>query len=204
MRAALERTPAAPRLPVLLRHARRSSENRAGRAALPGRVSRRDRSNRRRGAGREGGIEERPGLSIKLSALHPRYEIAQRERVMAELLPRLLELAASRGAGGHTGHDGRGGIRPAHSLARALRARRARARARRLGRARPRGPGLPEARARRYATGLPALAAAIRPAAHGAAREGRLLGHRDQARAGAGRRTATRCTRARAPPTFRT
>ena len=30
---------------------------------------------------------------MKLSALHPRYEFAQRERVMAELVPRLLELA---------------------------------------------------------------------------------------------------------------
>lgn len=34
----------------------------------------------------------RHGISIKLSALHPRYEFAQRERVMAELAPRLLDL----------------------------------------------------------------------------------------------------------------
>ncbi len=34
-----------------------------------------------------------PGISIKLSALHPRYSRAQRQRVMAELLPRLLHLA---------------------------------------------------------------------------------------------------------------
>lgn len=33
-----------------------------------------------------------PGISIKLSALHPRYEVAKRERVMTELVPRLLEL----------------------------------------------------------------------------------------------------------------
>ncbi len=32
------------------------------------------------------------GLSIKLSALHPRYEDAQRERVMAELVPRVWAL----------------------------------------------------------------------------------------------------------------
>ena len=38
------------------------------------------------------GIYEGPGISIKLSALHPRYVRAQRERVMAELLPRLLAL----------------------------------------------------------------------------------------------------------------
>ena len=34
-----------------------------------------------------------PGISIKLSALHPRYDRAHRERVMAELLPRLRALA---------------------------------------------------------------------------------------------------------------
>jgi len=34
-----------------------------------------------------------PGISIKLSALHPRYERAQYARVMAELLPRLKGLA---------------------------------------------------------------------------------------------------------------
>ena len=39
-------------------------------------------------------LVERPGISVKLSALHPRYEVAQRERVLAELLPRLRELAA--------------------------------------------------------------------------------------------------------------
>ncbi|MFW5641473.1 MAG: bifunctional proline dehydrogenase/L-glutamate gamma-semialdehyde dehydrogenase PutA, partial [Roseicyclus sp.] len=35
---------------------------------------------------------ENPGLSIKLSALHPRYEEPQRDRVMAELVPRLARL----------------------------------------------------------------------------------------------------------------
>ena len=35
---------------------------------------------------------QRDGISIKLSALHPRYEDAQRERVMRELVPRLLPL----------------------------------------------------------------------------------------------------------------
>jgi RHH-type proline utilization regulon transcriptional repressor/proline dehydrogenase/delta 1-pyrroline-5-carboxylate dehydrogenase len=38
------------------------------------------------------GIYEGPGLSIKLSALHPRYQRAQRRRVMEELLPRLKSL----------------------------------------------------------------------------------------------------------------
>ncbi|GAJ30444.1 bifunctional proline dehydrogenase/L-glutamate gamma-semialdehyde dehydrogenase PutA [Acidomonas methanolica] len=40
------------------------------------------------------GVYRGPGISVKLSALHPRYAFAQRERVMAELLPRLAALAA--------------------------------------------------------------------------------------------------------------
>ena len=39
------------------------------------------------------GIYEGPGISIKLSALHPRYSRSQRERVMDELLPRVRSLA---------------------------------------------------------------------------------------------------------------
>ena len=39
------------------------------------------------------GIYEGPGISIKLSALHPRYSRAQYERMMDELYPRLLSLA---------------------------------------------------------------------------------------------------------------
>jgi RHH-type proline utilization regulon transcriptional repressor/proline dehydrogenase/delta 1-pyrroline-5-carboxylate dehydrogenase len=42
-------------------------------------------------------VEQNDGISIKLSALHPRYEDAQRERVLAELVPRvwtLCEMAA--------------------------------------------------------------------------------------------------------------
>jgi len=38
------------------------------------------------------GIRNGPGISVKLSALHPRYSRAQRERVMSELLPRLTAL----------------------------------------------------------------------------------------------------------------
>ena len=34
-----------------------------------------------------------PGISVKLSALHPRYELAQRERVIRELTPKLQALA---------------------------------------------------------------------------------------------------------------
>jgi RHH-type transcriptional regulator, proline utilization regulon repressor / proline dehydrogenase / delta 1-pyrroline-5-carboxylate dehydrogenase len=39
------------------------------------------------------GVDENASISIKLSALHPRYCRAQRGRVMAELLPRLAALA---------------------------------------------------------------------------------------------------------------
>jgi len=39
-------------------------------------------------------IRANPGISVKLSALHPRYEVAKRDRVLAELVPRLRALAA--------------------------------------------------------------------------------------------------------------
>jgi RHH-type proline utilization regulon transcriptional repressor/proline dehydrogenase/delta 1-pyrroline-5-carboxylate dehydrogenase len=35
----------------------------------------------------------RPGISVKLSALHPRYEAISKERVLVELVPRVLDLA---------------------------------------------------------------------------------------------------------------
>ncbi|MBV8633347.1 MAG: bifunctional proline dehydrogenase/L-glutamate gamma-semialdehyde dehydrogenase PutA, partial [Burkholderiaceae bacterium] len=38
------------------------------------------------------GIKNGPGISVKLSALHPRYSRAQRARVMNELLPKLKSL----------------------------------------------------------------------------------------------------------------
>ncbi|NOY63182.1 MAG: bifunctional proline dehydrogenase/L-glutamate gamma-semialdehyde dehydrogenase PutA [Gammaproteobacteria bacterium] len=41
-----------------------------------------------------------PGISIKLSALHPRYEFAQRQRVINELAPKLLALAEQAMAAG--------------------------------------------------------------------------------------------------------
>ncbi|MBV8653870.1 MAG: bifunctional proline dehydrogenase/L-glutamate gamma-semialdehyde dehydrogenase PutA, partial [Alphaproteobacteria bacterium] len=39
------------------------------------------------------GVADAPGISVKLSALHPRYEEAQRERGVRELLPALTALA---------------------------------------------------------------------------------------------------------------
>jgi len=38
-------------------------------------------------------IRNNPGISVKLSALYARYEFAQKDRVMNELVPRVLELA---------------------------------------------------------------------------------------------------------------
>lgn len=40
------------------------------------------------------GVIEGPGISIKLSALHPRYEIANYEEVMASIVPQLIKLAS--------------------------------------------------------------------------------------------------------------
>jgi RHH-type proline utilization regulon transcriptional repressor/proline dehydrogenase/delta 1-pyrroline-5-carboxylate dehydrogenase len=38
-------------------------------------------------------LPARPGISVKLSALHPRFEAVSRERVLAQLTPRLIALA---------------------------------------------------------------------------------------------------------------
>ena len=49
-----------------------------------------------------GDVLEAPSISVKLSALHPRYEVAKRARVLDELVPRLLDLsqqAMARGIG---------------------------------------------------------------------------------------------------------
>ncbi|WND02851.1 bifunctional proline dehydrogenase/L-glutamate gamma-semialdehyde dehydrogenase PutA [Temperatibacter marinus] len=39
------------------------------------------------------GVRENPGISIKISALHPRYEQINKTRVVKELTPKILELA---------------------------------------------------------------------------------------------------------------
>ncbi|MGI6245806.1 MAG: bifunctional proline dehydrogenase/L-glutamate gamma-semialdehyde dehydrogenase PutA [Pseudochelatococcus sp.] len=48
----------------------------------------------------KGSVRANPGISIKLSALHPRYEAAQEERVLAELAPVVLDLARQAKAAG--------------------------------------------------------------------------------------------------------
>ncbi|MCE6961253.1 bifunctional proline dehydrogenase/L-glutamate gamma-semialdehyde dehydrogenase PutA [Cereibacter sphaeroides] len=52
------------------------------------------------GAAKSTDIRANPGISVKLSALHPRYEVAKRERVMAELVPRVKALAGLARAAG--------------------------------------------------------------------------------------------------------
>ena len=47
-----------------------------------------------RAAATAGDATTRPGLSIKLSALHPRYVLNQRARVLAELVPRVAALVS--------------------------------------------------------------------------------------------------------------
>ena len=51
-------------------------------------------------ASREATPEALPSISVKLSALHPRYEYANRERVHGELAPRLVELCRRAAAAG--------------------------------------------------------------------------------------------------------
>ena len=41
----------------------------------------------------DGSVAQNPGISVKLSALHARYEVAQEARVMEELVPRVRALA---------------------------------------------------------------------------------------------------------------
>ncbi|WP_126977083.1 bifunctional proline dehydrogenase/L-glutamate gamma-semialdehyde dehydrogenase PutA [Frigidibacter oleivorans] len=48
----------------------------------------------------KGDIRDNPGISVKFSALHPRYEVAQEARVMAELVPVVRDLARAAAAAG--------------------------------------------------------------------------------------------------------
>ena len=88
---ALARARAPSRIPLFVRHARRGRAHR-GRAAryFDAYADAIEAIGESR---RQAALPARPGISVKLSALHPRYEAISRERVMAELPPRLLELA---------------------------------------------------------------------------------------------------------------
>ncbi len=62
-------------------------------------------------------IRENPGISVKLSALHPRYEVAKRDRVMKELVPRVRALAGLAKAAGLGFQHRRGRGRPSGAVA---------------------------------------------------------------------------------------
>ncbi|RMF35033.1 MAG: bifunctional proline dehydrogenase/L-glutamate gamma-semialdehyde dehydrogenase PutA, partial [Alphaproteobacteria bacterium] len=47
-----------------------------------------------------GDVRDNPGISVKLSALHPRYEMGKRDRMLAELVPALARLAHQARAAG--------------------------------------------------------------------------------------------------------
>ena len=145
-------------------------------------------------------IRRNPGISVKLSAIHPRYEIAQKETMLPVMSERLLALALAARECPHGPQHRRRGGRPARPVARRHRARARRSRACRLERFRRRRAGLWPARRLRHRLALCAGAAA-RPADHGAAGQGRLLGYRDQAGADARACRAIRCSRARPTPT---
>jgi RHH-type proline utilization regulon transcriptional repressor/proline dehydrogenase/delta 1-pyrroline-5-carboxylate dehydrogenase len=138
------------RLSPFLRHAGRGGLHRGGRRALL-RFRTRRRSTRSRTSPLSTApaipVFGAPGISIKLSALHPRYEFAQRARVLAELTPRIEALAARarRGDIGVT-LDAEEADRLGPSLEVFERAFLSRALSG-LGRIRARGAGVPEARA---------------------------------------------------------
>ena len=129
-------------------------------------------------------ITARHSISIKLSALHPRYEFAQAARVMSELYP-VDRAAGARGARRRHRRDARRrrGRAPRDVAAAGRQAAGERRHARLRG-FRPRGAGLSEARVfdARVARGPAARHGSPHHAAPG---EGRVLGQRDQARAGA-------------------
>ena len=131
-----------------------------------------------------GDLRQGPGISIKLSALHPRYEESQRARVMAELVERATALAVqAREAGMGLNID----AEEADRLDLSLDVIEAVLRDARL--AGWDGFGVVvQAYGKRAGGDRLALCAGLGTGSpgDGAAREGRLLGHGDQARAGGG------------------
>ena len=134
----------------------------------------------------KGGFRKSPGISVKLTALHPRYEWSHAEEAKAAILPVVRELAlkASK-ADVHFTIDAEEADRLElqMDMFEALLADDALF-ANGWGGLRDRDPGLSEARRAACATGSSRLARAHRPQADGPAGQGRLLGHRDQGRAG--------------------
>ncbi len=133
----------------------------------------------------KGGFRKAPGISVKLSALHPRYEWSHAEEAGAAILPVLRDLAlkASK-ADVHFTIDAEEADRLELSMDLIEAAGRGRSTVRqRMGRLRTGHPGIFEARG--AAGRLDGRAGAQAwPQADGPAGQGRLLGQRDQGRPG--------------------
>ena len=171
------------RLSLLLRHARRGGTHARGCRALSREVFGRHCGRRARAVETRESITARHSISIKLSALHPRYEFAQTARVMTRALSGHRETRARGARRRHRRDPRRRRGRAAGDVAAAGRqAARKRGHARLCG-FRPRRAGLSEARVC-DARMAGAQAARHGSAHHAASREGRVLGQRDQARAG--------------------
>jgi RHH-type proline utilization regulon transcriptional repressor/proline dehydrogenase/delta 1-pyrroline-5-carboxylate dehydrogenase len=67
---------------------------------------------------RAGGVRASPGISVKLSALYPRYDFLHAEAAKAALVPIVRELALAASQAGHPLHDRRRGGRAARAVAR--------------------------------------------------------------------------------------
>ena len=141
-------------LSLLLRHAGRGRAHHGRRRALSAGL-RATRSRRSSQAARGDDLMARPGISIKLSALHPRYELAQHAAPRGELLPRVDRARWSRRAAGNIAVTiDAEESRPARACRSICSSGwRGRAELRWLGRPRPRGPGLSEARDPRRSPG---------------------------------------------------
>ena len=143
---ALARADARPRVSLFLRHAGRGRAHRRRRRALFRFLRRRHRAIGKRAG--NAALPQRPGISVKLSALHPRYEPLSRARVLKELAPKRARTGAAGEKPRAQFHRRCGGGRPAGIVARRDRRGAARSVAGRLGRLRARGAGLSEARRR--------------------------------------------------------
>ena len=187
-------------LSLFVRHARRRRADHEGRAALPRRVPRGDRRDRHERAVRGTDVFAAPSISVKLSALHPRYELAKRARVMDELVAARARTRATREVPRHRLHHRRRGSRPSRTVARRHRRCVRRCLARRLGRLWPRRAGVPEARAVRDRLARRSRAPHRPPHSRCAWSRARTGTARSSARRSMARR-ATRCSRASRTPT---
>ena len=173
----------APRVPLFVRHAGRGRAHRGRRRRA---ISRPTPTPSTRSARAPATPRCRRGRAFPSSSRRC-IRATRRCRASAcwrELTPRVLELARQAKRARSQLHRRCRGGRPARTVAGGHRQGAGRSVARRLGRLRPRRAGLSEARRRgdRLARRCRACA---RPPADGAAGQGRLLGHRGQARAGA-------------------